>query len=451
MLAEWPTDLSAALPAYLAAQRWYAGSEPPPAASVQVDRARRLWAGEGDRELWQLIVTVGDATYQVILGVRPAGEPAEFLHGHDGAVLGAVDGVLVYDAVWDAELARALLEVVSDGRERADRARPMGAEQSNTSIVYDDRLILKLFRRLRPGHNPDVEVTTALAGAGFGHVATPLVQWRDEDGTDLAFGQQFLVGATEGWALALTSLRDLYSSNDSELPAEAGGDFAAEAHRLGRVTAEMHAALHRVFGAAPPEAARREWDRLVEGLPGRLERAGERAGHDLAGPAGPMIERLGVVADPGPAFRVHGDYHLGQVMRTDLGWYVLDFEGEPAKPVAERVAPASPLKDVTGMLRSFHYASRYALVERAEAEWPHMVPLARAWEVHNRQAFLEGYWGRPGISDLLPQPPASAAVMIAFELDKALYELDYELSHRPDWVSIPLDALERLVEGGGVD
>ena len=450
MITEWPPELADALPAYLAAQRWFAGSEPPPASEVHVERSRRLWAGGDDHELWQLLVSVGDATYQMVLGLRPAGEPAEFLHGHEHAVLGSAGGVYAYDAVWDSELARALLEVVSGGSEHADRARPMAAEQSNTSIVYDDRLILKLFRRLRPGPNPDVEVTTALAGAGFDHVATPLVRWRDDD-LDLAFGQQFLVGATEGWALALTSLRDLYASTDSEFPADAGGDFAAEAGRLGRVTAEMHVALHRVFGAAAPDVTRAGWDALVEGLAPRLERASTRLDRDLVGTAMPMIERLRAVRDPGPAFRVHGDYHLGQVMRTDLGWYVLDFEGEPAKAVDERVAPASPLKDVTGMLRSFHYASRHALIERAVAEWADMIPMARAWEVHNRQAFLEGYWDHPGVAELLPEPPASAAVMIAYELDKALYELDYELSHRPEWVSIPLDALERLVEGGGID
>jgi maltokinase len=135
-------------------------------------------------------------------------------------------------------------------------------------------------------------------------------------------------------------------------------------------------------------------------------------------------------------------------MRTDRGWYVLDFEGEPAKPVAERLAPASPLKDVTGMLRSFHYASRFALVERALPEWSQVEPDVRAWEAHNRQAFLDGYHAHPQISELLPDPAVASAVMTGYELDKALYELEYELSHRPEWVSIPLDALERLVEGG---
>jgi maltokinase len=450
MPAHWPSEFNGALPGYLAGQRWYPGSEPPPADSVRVTSASRLWAAEDEHELWQLLVSVDDDLYQLILGVRPAGEPAEFLHGHEKAVLGSAAGVYAYDATLDSELAKVLLSVVSDGAESATRARPMAAEQSNTSIVYDDRLILKIFRHLRVGHNPDVEVTTALAHAGFDHVAAPVVHWRADD-HDLAFGQQFLAGGTEGWALALTSLRNLYSSQECDLPAEAGGDFAAEAGRLGRVTAEMHVALDEVFGPAPPEATLAGWTSLVAGLPARLERAGARAGIDLVGAAAAIIERLRAVDDPGPAMRVHGDYHLGQVMRTDLGWYVLDFEGEPAKPVEERLVPASPFKDVTGMLRSFHYASRHALVERAVADWADMVPLARAWETHNRQAFLEGYLAHPGVASLLPGPPASAAVMSAYELDKALYELEYELSHRPEWVAIPLDALMRLAEGGGND
>ena len=450
VLADFPPELAAALPEYLPAQRWFAGSEMLSADSVQVAAARRLWSDGGDHEMWQLLVRAAGETYQLVLGVRPAGEVAEFLHGHDGAVLGSAAGIYAYDAVWDTDLAKILLGVASDGRETAARARPMGAEQSNTSIVYDDRVVLKLFRHLRPGRNPDVEVTTALADAGFEHVATPLVEWRD-DTFDLAFGQQFLAGGTEGWALALTSLRDLYSSGDGAAPAEAGGDFSGEAERLGRVTAEMHVALREVFGPAAAEVARSGWDALVESLPARLAAAGRHVERDLAGAAGPLIERLREVHDPGPAIRVHGDFHLGQVMRTDLGWFVLDFEGEPAKSVAERTVPASPFKDVTGMLRSFHYASRHALIERVVADWADMVPAARAWESHNRDAFLEGYRQNPDITALLPDPPVSAAVMSAYELDKALYELEYELSHRPEWVGIPLDALERLVEGGPGD
>jgi maltokinase len=447
MLEQFPPELTPDLPGYLAAQRWFSGSEPP--GQLDILWSKRLWSGEGDREMWQMILDAAGEHYQLIVGVRPAGEVADFLHGHENTVLGSARGVFVYDAVWDSDLARILLSVASGGSEQAKRARPIAAEQSNSSLVFDDRIILKVFRHVRPGPNPEVEVTTALADAGFAHVARPVVHWRDDaDVYDLAFGQEFLAGGTEGWALALTSLRDLYTSSDLEMPAEAGGDFAAEAERLGRVTAEMHVALHRVFGAAPAAEAATGWRGLVESLPARLSRAGALLDRDLLGAAEPMLDRLRFVTDPGPAIRVHGDYHLGQVMRTDLGWFVLDFEGEPIKPVEERMAPASPFKDVTGMLRSLHYASRHALVERAVADWADMLPSARAWESHNRQAFLEGYRRQPEVANLLPDAPVSPAVMTGYELDKALYELEYELSHRPEWVPIPLDALERLVEGG---
>jgi maltokinase len=450
MAEQFPVELTEQLPGYLAAQRWYAGSDAVANSEVHVTKLRRLWTDGADHDLWHLVVDSGRDHYQLVLGVRPAGEPAGFLHGHEHAVLGAAAGVFAYDAACDGDLSKVLLEVVSEGRETASFARPMGVEQSNTSIVYDDRLILKVFRRLRPGRNPEIEVTTALSEAGFAHVAAPVLEWREEP-YDLAFGQQFLAGATEGWAMALTSLRDLYSSTEGEMPEEVGGDFGAEAERLGRVTADMHVALHRVFGPAPPARAAAGWSRLIESLGPRLAQAGKHVDRDLLSAARPLLDRLGAITDPGPAIRVHGDYHLGQVMRTDMGWYVLDFEGEPTKPVEERTAPASVLKDVTGMLRSLHYASRLALAERAVVDWADMVPSARAWEAHNRQAFLEGYRHHPEVAQLLPEAPASAAVMLAYELDKCLYELDYELSHRPEWVPIPLDGLERLVEGGGGD
>jgi maltokinase len=312
-------------------------------------------------------------------------------------------------------------------------------------LVFDDRLILKIFRRLHEGVNPDVEVTTHLAEAGFQHVAAPLVTWR-EGGYDLAFGQQYLAGGSEGWALALTSLRDLYNST-ADLPADAGGDFAPEAIRLGRMTAEMHLALADVFGLEPPESGCREWNELVESIAGRVVAARELIGDRCVEAAAPLVEHLRAVDEPGPSGRVHGDYHLGQVMETDAGWYVLDFEGEPAKLLAERTAPASPLKDVSSMLRSFDYAARYALTERPAEEQGQLRDKAEAWEDRNRQGFLEGYRDVSGVDRLLPDPASTPPVLIAYELDKALYELAYERAFRPEWVSIPVAALHRLIDG----
>jgi len=456
-----PHGLETLIPAYLGAQRWFVGPDPPSPGSVHVERSQQLWAADGDGpRLWQAIVEVAEVRYQLLIGERIAGERAEFLHGRDEAVLGTVDpaSAYFYDATLDAELARALLWIASGASQTATLARPLAAEQSNTSLVFDDRVILKVFRRLHEGHNPDVEVTSALSVAGFEHVATPLITWREEP-YDLAFGQQFLAGGSEGWALAITSLRDLYSSS-SGIPGEAGGDFAAEARRLGRMTAEMHLALERAFGVERGPSVRDGWAELVHGLEGRLaaaeapadRRPGVGAGSpvtpDLSARAAPLLSRLHSVTDPGPAIRVHGDYHLGQVMRTDTGWYVLDFEGEPAKSLAARTAPMSPLKDVSSMLRSFDYAARYALLERASADVPDLEPLARAWESHNRRAFLEGYGAIAGIEALLAEPASRPAILIGYELDKALYELDYERAHRPEWVPLPMSAIQRLVDGG---
>ncbi|HEY3810390.1 MAG TPA: phosphotransferase [Acidimicrobiales bacterium] len=446
MTGSLPDGLIDLIAPYLGRQRWYAG-DPPEPGSVQVERARELWVAEGDGpQLWQAIVAIADVHYQLLIGSRPVVDRADFLHGREDAVLAPLDANVFYDATLDSELARILLEVASDGAQTATFARPITAEQSNTSLVFDDRLVLKIFRRLHPGRNPDVEVTAALAAAGFEHVAAPLLAWRD-DPYDLAFGQQYLAGGSEGWALALTSLRDLYNSTAAH-PADTGGDFAAESGRLGRMTAEMHLALAEAFGSVRSPEVVAAWRDLVEGLVTRLGAATEVAGRDLMATAAPLLARLRAVDDPGPAIRVHGDYHLGQVMQTDAGWYVLDFEGEPSKPLGERTARCSPLKDISSMLRSFDYAARYALTERLADEQAQLEPMAGAWEAHNRQAFLEGYRDVKGIGALLAGPESNPAVMIAYELDKALYELDYERAHRPEWVPLPLGAIQRLVDGG---
>ena len=162
-------------------------------------------------------------------------------------------------------------------------------------------------------------------------------------------------------------------------------------------------------------------------------------------PALAILDELRL-ADPGPAIRTHGDYHLGQVMRTDAGWYVLDFEGEPDRPLEERQRPTSPLRDVAGMLRSLHYASAVALTERDGDEF---AEAAAAWEARNRQAFLDGYLpvGGQGRASCPPTEASVDAVLAAFELEKAVYELSYERAHRPDWEHIPLTALRRLGVG----
>ncbi|MEA3075209.1 MAG: maltokinase [Actinomycetota bacterium] len=380
------------LPGYLGRQRWFAGTEP---ASVEVvDR------DEPAKGMTWLLVDAGESgRYSVYVAEADADEPPDFLHGQDAAVIGTGDdGTLYYDALLDPDLTKAFVGELVPG-ESPSFVRPMGAEQSNTSLVFDDRLVLKAFRRVHEGRNPDVEVTAALAAVGFEAVAAPVATW-ERDGTDLAVVQPYLGGGSDGWALALTSLRDMFGS-ECENPAECGGDFGAEARRLGEVTACMHVALAEGFGV-----------------------------------------------EEGKRIRVHGDYHLGQVMRTDTGWYVLDFEGEPARPLEERRQPASPLKDVAGMLRSLHYASAVALRERPEEQREPLAPPAAAWEERNRNAFVEGYLAVEDVHRLLPDRLDQTLVELReWELDKARYELRYEQQYRPEWVDIPEAAIARLVGG----
>jgi maltokinase len=434
-----PGELVSALPAHLARQRWYAGSGPPPL--VEVEESGCLAALEGGgRLLWASVAAGGDL-YQLVLGERPGSDLTAAVSGRDRALVASAGGKTYYDATVDPQMAIALLLVASGGSERARTARPLGAEQSNTSVVYDDRVIVKIFRRLSQGPNSDVEVTSALARAGFCHVAAPVLRWRKGE-TDLAFGQKYLAGGTDGWALALTSLRDLYSPRDDDEdfthPGLQGGDFAAEAARLGTVTAEMHLAMAAAFGTAKDWSA--GWDKLRMSLEADVRELGEPVAA-----VQPLLQRLAAVSDLGPALRPHGDYHLGQVMRTDAGWYVLDFEGEPNRSLDERLAPVSAMKDVAGMLRSFDYAVHFAMAEHGPGEVA-LEPLGRAWEERNREAFMTGYLGTKGIDDLLPASVADrVAVCLAFEVEKALYELSYERAYRPAWEPIPLSALHKLL------
>jgi maltokinase len=437
-----------ALAQWLPRQRWYSGQVEPTSLTILDQEIR----GDQFPVLVRLLVEADGVDYQVLIAVRGREEHPEYQRGHDQAFIadiGTTRGdAIAYDAVYDPELALVILQAVAP-HEKAERARLMGAEQSNSSIVFDERIILKLFRRVQRGHNPEVEVTEALGKQGFTCVAEPLATLRKGD-FDLAILQPFLAGAAEGWALALTSLRDLFGMYDTSSipiitpdmpppvmdPGQAGGDFSGEAARLGAMTGGMHVALADAFGRHPADT--KEWASTIaaqidELEPGDLDREGAQA----------ILDEL-VDLDAGTAIRVHGDYHLGQVLRTDHGWFVLDFEGEPARPLEDRRRPSSPLKDVAGMLRSLHYATAVARTERDEYA---LEGLAAAWENRNRQAFLRGYLQATAEGAILPDDPEAVAVILAaFELEKATYELGYERAFRPDWAHIPRAALRRLTE-----
>jgi maltokinase len=398
-------QLLAQLAGELPAQRWFGAS-----AVTGIELVREV-----DGKLHQVIVRGDDGgRYQTVVGV-----------GDDGAVI---------DATTDHELSLALFRVTMPD-EDVSKVRPLGAEQSNTSLVFDERLVFKLFRRLADGPNPDVEVTAALDAIGFEHVIAPLAIWRDVGG-DYAVVNSLLTSSSDGWHLAMTSLRDLYDRRTA--PDEAAGDFGFEAERLGVVTAELHVALAEAFGTSDADV-----DGWLRDMAAQLARV------DL-----PAAVRERVQAtydelhglDAGPAIRIHGDYHLGQTLRDDLGWFVLDFEGEPARPLEERRSPSSPLRDVAGLVRSFAYASQVALRDIGGVDDPELVALAEAWERHNTERFRAGYFGYGDVDAVLPPPAARQAVERAFELDKAVYEIAYEQGHRPDWVDIPLMAVLRAVE-----
>lgn len=437
---------------WLPQQRWYAGKGRD-LTDLVLTRPVEL-RSDDDLTVVHTVAEVGYGdggrdTYQVPLVLRR--EPVE---GHKGFLVGEVDGAVVYDGPQDeagsAVLLRMLRQEEHAGGLRASRApgaeladlpgQPVGVEQSNTSVVYGGEYILKLFRRLSPGLNPDLEVTRALADAGSPHVAAPLAWLESGDGDDsttLALLQAFLRSGSEGWKLALASVRDLYAEADLH-PDEVGGDFAGESERLGAATAEVHALLAATLPSrttGPDEAraaAALMQSRLAEAVAvvpelGPMEKALRDAYDDV-----------GALTSPVPVQRVHGDYHLGQVLRVETGWVLLDFEGEPARPLAERTALMSPLRDVAGMLRSFDYAARALLVDRPDA--PGLAYRATEWAERNREAFCDGYAAAGG-----RDPRDDAVLLRAFELDKAVYEVVYEARHRPSWLPIPLGSVERLV------
>ena len=375
------------------------------------------------------------------------------------ALIGRWGGAFHYDAVHDREATRVWLESFAAGSDEGALAfhREPGheldlethstlfaGEQSNSSMAFGEDSLLKLFRRVTPGVNPDIEIHQALTRAGSPHVAA-LYGWvstssTSRDGvveTPLQLGmlQQFLRTATDGWELALSSVRVLLAEADLH-PDEAGGDFASEAHGLGVALAEVHAALREAFATDTLD---------LVGLSDRLRARVATAAAELP-ELEPHVETLdarfaalrGLAATGASVQRIHGDLHLGQTLRTVVGWKLVDFEGEPARPLAERLLPDSPWRDVAGMLRSFDYAARTAARDLA-ADPESQAQLdyrAQEWVGRARSAFLAGY-----ADATTPLTQTDLALVEAYELDKAVYEVGYEARNRPTWVGIPLAAL----------
>jgi maltokinase len=446
--------LADTLATWLPAQRWYSGG----GATVRdLAITADTTLAAGDPELRHLIVTTSrggeSARYQVLVGIR-SHVPDPLRHavmGPDGY------GGTAYEALHDPVLTKVLLQgmaqqltvgPISFGREPGAvidtslDSLMLTGEQSNSSLIFGESAILKVLRRLFPGPNPDLEITRALARRGSPHVAEPFgwIETRGDDGLILlGILSRYLPAASDGWSLAATSLRDLYSGDGVRAqgtirPDQAGGDFAGEAFRLGVATAEVHADLAAAFGVAqiPPGGLRDLADQMTRKLDAACAEVPElrRYSGKLRG----YYAELAAGREPVPIQRIHGDYHLGQVLRTATGWVVLDFEGEPAVPLSERQAPHIALRDVAGMLRSFDYAARHQLLDRSDSDQLHGI--SGEWVERSQAAFGKGYAEGGGMD-----PQAHAALMRALMLDKAVYEVVYEARHRPSWLPIPLDSI----------
>jgi maltokinase len=438
----------AELAAFVSRQRWFSahGAEP------VVTDVRLLARVSDDPPVDVLLLEVEDAgvraRYQLQVETTP--EPVERLE-HVRIGSGPC-----YDALHDREVTGVWPRLVDAGASVGDLAchavrhedgpqlavdRPslvLTGEQSNTTLAFGDSMVMKFYRQVSPGVNPDVEVHLALDSVGCKHIATPL-GWVDSDAGVLAFVQEFLSGATEGWESAQASVRDLFVEADLH-PADVGSDFAGEAERLGRVTAELHASLREALPTAVLGS-----DRLAQraqSMKDRLVRAVEEV--PALAPSAPGLLRtydeLLRQAEGGATVavqRIHGDFHLGQTLRTPSGWKVLDFEGEPASPADERRALDTPLRDVAGMLRSLDYAARLVQLDhKGDAQIAYR---ASEWVEHNVDAFCAGYASAAGAD-----PRDDAALLRALVTEKAVYEVVYESRMRPSWVVLPLGAVERL-------
>jgi len=320
-------------------------------------------------------------------------------------------------------------------------ARLVASEQSNTSVVFDETLILKVFRRLEPGINPELELLRFLTEQGFRNIPA-LGGWYAYSGgpltATLGLLQEYVAGAVDGWELALGEI------------ASAPESFLDRLGRLGEVTAHMHSALgadssNHAFAPEEPSVESlglltatvdEEISRVFLSLPEDDERLAP-----ILGRGEEVREQLRLLTHAGSSGRVirtHGDYHLGQTLWRQNDWIILDFEGEPARTLVERRRKRSPLRDVAGMLRSFAYAATAAELTR-DADIP------EDWEERARERFLESYLETVDPTLLPPGEAAIERLLAVFELEKAVYELRYELDNRPDWVGIPVAGIERLM------
>lgn len=342
--------------------------------------------------------------------------------------------------------------------------RIVDAEQSNTSVVFDEQVILKFFRKLDHGPNPDLELNRLLTNEGFDHIPAQVGEITyegeidgEEIAIDLGIAQQLLGDATEGWTYLVGHLHRFFDEVDPAdvaedrtfLTEERAKESLAAIEELGDVTAALHVALAR--NDVDPELVPEVLDRSdLDALATRVSQSLTDAPPDALKGIARTLKALGQIEDAGAKTRIHGDYHLGQVLRSARGWMVLDFEGEPLRRLEDRRAKQMPLKDVAGMLRSLNYVVVATIFERTDddsAEWARLEPWARVWEDVARDRFLTAYLTRAHEGRFLPRERDDLLVILqTLEIEKALYELEYEKGHRPRWVRIPQHGLIRVVE-----
>jgi maltokinase len=445
-----------ALRQWVEQQRWYA-SKSRHVTGIEIDEGVVV---SEDPPLFIALVQTRFATgnhelYQLPLTFLPSGESTDY------DPIATTDDWSAFDALSHPQLTRDLLRRIAaeevleaeDGVFSFHRmqgtgpispdapVRAIGVEQSNSSIVFGDQIVLKVFRRLEPGINPELEVLQFLTRQQFPNIA-PLIGWYEYQGrlfsATLGVAQRFFPRAIGGWELALGQIE-----SDPEA-------FLTELRSLGTVTAEMHNALASDANDpafAPEEPSSEALSLLTATIDEDIERIFTRLPDDqrvaaIAGRGQDVRERIAMRAQlgvGGRSIRTHGDYHLGQTLYTPTGWVIIDFEGEPARPLFQRRQKQSPLRDIASMLRSFAYATSAVKIMRG-------VMAPEGLEQRARETFLEHYFARIDPA-LLPAGESGVANLLSiFELEKAIYELQYELENRPDWLPIPAAGIARLLE-----